>query len=73
MRLRPLPFRTIEKILLHNGFRIISQRGSHVKFKRDDIDEPTVVQYHSSRDVPIGTIRTVIDTSRKNRDEFANA
>ena len=34
MQLRPLPYREVKRKLEAAGFRIISQSGSHVKFRK---------------------------------------
>ena len=45
-------------ILTSNGFRLISIRGSHAKY-RDDHSH-TVIIPHPRKDIPIGTIRSMI-------------
>ena len=49
------------RILSDHGFRLISQRGSHVKF-RDGIGN-TVIVPHPRKDIPLGTLRSMIRQS----------
>ena len=71
-RLRPLPYKTIAEILLHNSFKFISQESSHAKFKKEGIDRPVIVVCHPGQDVAKGTISNIIRTSKKSREEFVN-
>ena len=56
------------RILEANGFRFISQRGSHAKYR--DSDEHTVIIPHPRKDIPIGTIRSMIRQSGLPKELF---
>ncbi len=45
-------------ILTANGFRFVSQRGSHAKYR--DTHGHTVIVPHPRKDIPIGTLRSMI-------------
>ena len=45
-------------ILTANGFQFVSQRGSHAKY-RDALGH-TVIVPHPRKDIPIGTLRSMI-------------
>ena len=45
-------------ILSANSFRFVSQRGSHAKYRNDR--GHTVIVPHPRKDIPIGTLRSMI-------------
>ena len=49
------------KILTGNGFHFISQRGSHAKYR--DSSGHTVIVPHPRKDIPMGTVRSMIRQS----------
>lgn len=49
------------RILTAHDFRFISQRGSHAKY-RDSLGH-TVIIPHPRKDIPIGTLRSMIRQS----------
>jgi predicted RNA binding protein YcfA (HicA-like mRNA interferase family) len=56
-----LSSRRFIEVLTSNGFRYISQRGSHAKY-RDDAGH-TVIIPHPRKDIPVGTVRSMIRQS----------
>ena len=44
-------------ILTANGFRFVSQRGSHAKYRNDQ--GRSVIVPHPRKDIPIGTLRSM--------------
>ena len=55
-------------ILTAHGFRFVSQRGSHAKY-RDDQGH-TVIVPHPRKDIPIGTLRSMIRQSGLPKEFF---
>ena len=53
--------------LLKNGFRFISQRGSHCKYRKDD---KTVIVPSPRKEIPIGTFRSIVRQSGLSVDDF---
>ena len=53
--------------LLKNGFRFISQRGSHCKYRKDD---KTVIVPSPRNEIPIGTFRSIVRQSGLSIDDF---
>ncbi len=53
--------------LLKNGFRFISQRGSHCKYRKDD---KTVIIPSPRKEIPFGTFRSIIRQSGLTVDDF---
>jgi predicted RNA binding protein YcfA (HicA-like mRNA interferase family) len=50
----------IINVLLRNGFTLISQRGSHQKYRKED---KTVIVPAPRKEIPIGTFRSIIRQS----------
>jgi predicted RNA binding protein YcfA (HicA-like mRNA interferase family) len=57
----------IIKYLEKNGFRFVSQRGSHRKYKYKG---RTVILPHPKKEIPIGTFRSIKRQSGLDWDEF---
>ena len=53
--------------LLKNGFMLISQRGSHQKYRKAD---KTVIVPAPRKEIPIGTFRLIVRQSGLNPKEF---
>ncbi|MFH1894836.1 MAG: type II toxin-antitoxin system HicA family toxin [Patescibacteria group bacterium] len=50
----------IVKVLQREGFIYISQRGSHVKFRRVGKPALTVIIPVNRKEIPIGTFRSIL-------------
>ena len=59
--------RLIINTLLKNGFRFISQRGSHCKYRKDD---KTIIVPSPRKEIPIGTFRSIVRQSGLSTDDF---
>jgi predicted RNA binding protein YcfA (HicA-like mRNA interferase family) len=53
--------------LLKNGFLLISQRGSHQKYRKE---KRTVIVPAPRKEIPIGTFRSIIRQSGLDPKEF---
>ena len=51
------------KILLVNGFEKIGQKGSHQKWKNYSTGKQVTVPYHKGKQIPIGTLNSIIKGS----------
>ncbi|MET0623521.1 MAG: type II toxin-antitoxin system HicA family toxin [Pyrinomonadaceae bacterium] len=70
MPLRPLPYREVKRKLEAAGFKEVSSKGSHVKFARvTQLGTYTAVVPHH-REVPVGTIRSILKQAGITPDEF---
>ena len=56
------------KILIENGFAFVSQKGSHQKYR--DADGRVVIVPAERREIPVGTISSIIRQSGLNPDLF---
>ncbi|MCL1463743.1 type II toxin-antitoxin system HicA family toxin [Argonema galeatum] len=43
----------VERILERYGFKLVSQKGSHRKWRNLDLQIQTIVPYHKGRDLPM--------------------
>jgi predicted RNA binding protein YcfA (HicA-like mRNA interferase family) len=58
------------RILQQHGFFLISQRGSHQKWRNQDLGKQVIVPYHKSKQLPLGTIRSIIEGSGIPEENF---
>ncbi len=58
------------RILQQHGFVLISQRGSHQKWRNQDTGQQVIVPYHKGKQLPLGTIRSIIEGSGIPEEEF---
>lgn len=54
-----------------NGFEFVSQKGSHVKYRKDTAGIVTTVIVPSPRkEIPIGTFRSIVRQSKLDVSDF---
>ena len=53
----------VETILRRYGFTLISQKGSHRKWRNSERQLQVIVPYHKGRDLPMGTLRNIMTTA----------
>lgn len=73
MKLRPLPFKKVEQIILGNKFKFVSQKGSHKKYERlRDNREKDITELirHGDGTIYVGMLSIIIRQTGKSRDEF---
>ena len=58
------------KVLERYGFILISQRGSHQKWRNQDTGKQVIVPYHKGKQLPLGTLRSIIEGSGILEEEF---
>jgi predicted RNA binding protein YcfA (HicA-like mRNA interferase family) len=57
----------IIQVLKKNGFTQISQKGSHVKFRKED---KIVIVPHPKGEIPMGTFYSILRQCGLARDDF---
>ncbi|NJL39200.1 MAG: addiction module toxin, HicA family [Leptolyngbyaceae cyanobacterium RM2_2_4] len=62
-RIRRMNADEVEKILQRYGFELISQKGSHRKWRNSNQRLQVVVPYPKNRDLPLGTLRNIMTTA----------
>lgn len=70
-KLKPLPLKTVQKILKHNGWQLVKQTGSHLKYKKEGRSD--AVGFSKHRELKRSEISMIISQSGKPREEFTNA
>lgn len=69
-KLRPAPFREIKRRLEAAGFTEGRQKGSHVKFVRILADSTDTVVVPKKREVPVGTLRSILNQAHLSVEEW---
>jgi predicted RNA binding protein YcfA (HicA-like mRNA interferase family) len=69
-RLDRLTAGQVMDILERHDFSLVSQRGSHRKFRNALMHRQVIVPVHQGRVLPIGTLESIIRGSGISRDEF---
>lgn len=62
-----LSSKEVVKTLEREGFIFISQRGSHAKYRKDSL---TVIVPMAKKEIPLGTLRSIIRQSGLSKDLF---
>jgi predicted RNA binding protein YcfA (HicA-like mRNA interferase family) len=57
------------KVLRQNGFLCVGQSGSHQKWRHQN-GRQVIVAMHGSKPIPIGTLKSIIEGSGLNVEEF---
>jgi predicted RNA binding protein YcfA (HicA-like mRNA interferase family) len=51
----------VESILLRYGFELVSEKGSHRKWRNIERQLQVILPYHKGRDLLIGTLRNIMN------------
>ncbi len=60
----------IIKVLEKHNFPYVSQKGSHIKYKRKGRDSLTVIISANRKEIPMGTFRSILRQSRLSEKDF---
>ena len=71
-RLHPLSFKKVREILINSGFALKSSRGSHFKYENKKAGRTVIVPHHKGRDIPVGTIKSIIEQSGISIERFTD-
>ena len=64
----------VNKRLKKLGFELVSQKGSHAKFRKtEDKSVATVIVPQGKKQIPRGTMRSILRQARVSREEFEDA
>ncbi len=70
MPLKPTPYREVKRKLEAKGFRIVSQKGSHVKFAKETPEGLRVVIVPRHKEIAVGTLRSILRQAGLSPEEF---
>ncbi|HHP7244537.1 MAG TPA: type II toxin-antitoxin system HicA family toxin [Elainellaceae cyanobacterium] len=62
-RIRRMNADEVERVLKRYGFELVSQKGSHRKWRNVERKLQTIVPYHKGRDLPLGTLRNIMTSA----------
>ena len=65
-----LSSKIIIKTLERKGFVLVSQKGSHIKYRRHGRVVLTVIIPANKKEIPYGTFRSILRQSGLNEEEF---
>lgn len=65
-----LTAKEVISILLYNGFECILQKGSHQKWRNVVNGKIVIVPYHQGKQLPQGTLNSIIKGSGLDKSEF---
>ena len=60
----------VTRILQRHGFVLVSQRGSHQKWRHPDTGKQVIVPYHKGKQLPLGTLTSIIEGSGISKERF---
>ena len=69
-RLPRLTADEVIRVLRRNGFELISRRGSHQKWRDPYTRRQVIVPYHRGKQLPLGTLDSIIEGTGISREEF---
>lgn len=59
-RMRRLTAKEVETLLKKYGFELVSQKGSHRKWRNSSLGLQVTVPLHGNKILPIGTLRNIL-------------
>lgn len=65
-----LTAKEVEKILQRYNFQLISQKGSHRKWRNNELELQVTVPEHRGKILPIGTLRNILITAKIPESEW---
>ncbi|MDZ4857546.1 MAG: type II toxin-antitoxin system HicA family toxin [Candidatus Hydrogenedentes bacterium] len=69
-RVRRLTAREVESLLSRFDFRLVSQRGSHRKWRNETTRRQVIVPEHRGKTLPLGTLRNILENSGISQNEW---
>jgi predicted RNA binding protein YcfA (HicA-like mRNA interferase family) len=69
-RMRRMTAREVESLLAKYGFRLISQKGSHRKWRNAQSGLQVTVPEHRGRTLPLGTLHSILKGAEIPEDEW---
>ncbi|MFN7924000.1 MAG: type II toxin-antitoxin system HicA family toxin [Bryobacteraceae bacterium] len=69
-RLSPQPYREVKRRLEAAGFTETTHKGSHVKFVRRSDVAVDITIVPMKRDIPVGTLRSILNQAHLDLEEW---
>jgi len=61
--------REVMRVLRKHGFVVVSQKGSHQKWRHAD-GRQTIVADHGNKPIPIGTLKSIMEATKIPAEDF---
>jgi predicted RNA binding protein YcfA (HicA-like mRNA interferase family) len=71
-KIRLFTARELERLLAAYGFALISQKGSHRKWRNLTTGRQVIVPFHGGKTLPIGTLRNILTNAEIPENEWRN-
>lgn len=62
-KIRVFTARELERLLSRYGFVLISQKGSHRKWRNMSSGHQVIIPSHGGRNLPLGTLRNILTSA----------
>ena len=69
-RLPRLNASEVVRVLRRHGFVLVSQRGSHQKWRNPETSRQVTVPFHRGKQLPLGTLNNILEGSGVPREHF---
>ena len=53
-------YKTVSKIALDSGWKLLRTKGSHAQFKKDGVKHIVTIPNHGSKDIPNGLANKIL-------------
>ena len=67
---RPIPLKSVLKVLQRKGFFFVSQSGSHAKYRKIGIPTLNVIVPIHGKEIPYRTFKSIVRQSRLTEENF---
>ncbi len=68
--MRAAKFRDLDRVLRKLGYKPVRTTGSHVMYSKPDAAAVIPVPRHAGREIPAGTVRSILAMAKMSWDEF---
>lgn len=63
-KIRVFSARELERLLTKFGFELVSQKGSHRKWRNHSTGRIVIVPFHGGGSLPIGILRNILENAQ---------
>lgn len=70
--MRTFTSKEIERLLARFGFVLVSQKGSHRKWRNYSTGRQVIVPFHSGKNLPVGALRNILENAAIPESEWKN-
>lgn len=63
-KIRRFTAKDLEHLLVNFGFELVSQKGSHRKWRNPATGRQVIVPFHAGKTLPLGTLRNILTNAQ---------